>query len=561
MPNLLKWGDLPILVKDYGVSLSGSTLYGDWFNVNPINDFINSLGSTSSEQAQAIPSSGVKVLGNAVDISYGSTFATLPCYPNPEQFPPQTTQIELKCMGEHSSFGTRVWEFGYYPNLILGNTDNIYAGDVADTGRYYVFGVGLYSNPTPGVNDTLIGVASIFIYIDDNYTGWRLSPVSVTSCAIRLQYLYDMDYDIPISDDDNDYPDPSEPDGYGQTDGAPPAHDHSSDTIGIPDAPSVSSHDTGFMHVYKVSSGALSTLGQYLFPSFHIPTTPPTDVLDALNIIAEGLRAVAGTFAFRDSIQYIVDLHAIPISPTTTGSDYIKLGALTTEISQPTCSTDYVDFDCGTLSLPLNEQNYLDYLCRAKLFLPFVGFVDINPEYWNGGSINVTYRFNVIDGSFMAYVRSTSKVSHLSNSLIGQYGGSACLHLPVIANSYGAIASGLVSGSMAIAAGASSGNMLGAATSAATALNVQPHMSQSNNYNASTSFLGGRKPYLLIERPVPSFSTGYRHDKGLPLNVSMPLSSVHGFTVIEDIDLSGITGATENELAELKELLREGVYF
>jgi hypothetical protein len=135
------------------------------------------------------------------------------------------------------------------------------------------------------------------------------------------------------------------------------------------------------------------------------------------------------------------------------------------------------------------------------------------------------------------------------------------LHLPVIANSYGALASGLVGGSMQIAAGAATGNVGGVVAGAMTASNFQGNMSQSNNYNASTSFLGGRRPYFLIEREVPCFSTMYPHDKGLPLNVAVNLSQISGFTIIDDIDLSGITGATENEIEELRQLLKEGVYF
>lgn len=370
------------------------------------------------------------------------------------------------------------------------------------------------------------------------------------SIALNLTYFENEgNFTYSINNIDEDFGPGSEPDGYGQN--TKPAFDHTSDTITIPDPPSVSTSSVGFMHVYKVASGALSTLGQYLFPS-------------AQNItdIESALRALAGIFAYRDSVQYIVDLHAIPVSPTTGGNEYIKIGSLETDISQPIVPSDYVDFDCGSISIPEQYTNFVDYIgTRCKLFLPFVGFVEIAPEYWNGGTISVKYRFNVIDGSFMAYVRATSSKSNLTDSLIGQYGGSACLHLPVIANSYGALASGLVGGSMQIAAGAATGNVGGAVAGALTAGNFQGNMSQSNNYNASTSFLGGRRPYLLIEREVPCFSTNYPHDKGLPLNVAVSLAQLRGFTIIDDIDLSGITGATDNELDELRNLLKEGVYF
>ena len=423
--------------------------------------------------------------------------------------------------------------------------ENIHVGCTISSENYrtYVFGILIVDNEH---NRKALMICTPYIRKPNTGDIYGLSG----AITVNLTYFENEgNFSYTINNLDEDFGPGSEPDGYGQN--TTPAFDHTSDTITIPDPPSVSTSSVGFMHVYKVASGALSTLGQYLFPS-------------AQNItdIESALRAIAGIFAYRDSVQYIVDLHAIPVTPTTGGNEYIKIGSLSTDISQPTVPTDYVDFDCGSKAIPEQYTNFVDFIgTRCKLFLPFVGFVEIAPEYWNGGTINVKYRFNVIDGSFMAYVRATSSKSQLQDSLIGQYGGSACLHLPVIANSYGALASGLVGGSMQIAAGAATGNVGGVVAGAMTASNFQGNMSQSNNYNASTSFLGGRRPYFLIEREVPCFSTMYPHDKGLPLNVAVNLSQISGFTIIDDIDLTGITGATENEIEELRQLLKEGVYF
>lgn len=540
----MNWGMLPIITTVELAAPLASNLFLQSGGNYSLNSIIAVLGETQEEQIATIKSKGRLLWKDTAEgvLSLGTNVLDLPIV---EDLGTGRDILHLYCSDViYDADPTRTQcDLSFRSNTNIALFETLYGryNDGGTGDAYYAVGVLL----TYQGNVTGIGIQ--IVATDLAGGGWNFNPAY--DVAIHNTYLHNKGWHANINMSDLDLPDDSEPDGYGQNDGIP-AHDHTSTTIAVPDAPSVSSHDTGFMHVYKVSSGALSTLGQYLFPS-------------AANItdIESALRAIAGIFAYRDSVQYIVDLHAIPVAPSTSGSENIKLGALETEISQPVCPTDYVDYDCGSISLPLNEQSYLDFLCRAKLFLPFVGFVDINPEYWNGGTLSVKYRFNIIDGSFMAYVSSTSAVSNLANSLIGQYGGSACLHLPVIANSYGSIASGLVGGSMAIAAGAASGNMIGAAASAATALNVQPQMSQSNNYNASTSFLGCRKPYLLIERPVPCMSGKFAHDKGLPLNVALRLSGLRGYTVISDIDLSGITGATDNELDELRRLLSEGVYF
>lgn len=370
--------------------------------------------------------------------------------------------------------------------------------------------------------------------------------------TINLTYFEkegDFDYNIDAYSDD--FGPASKPDGYGEN--GEPALDHTSDTISVPNDPLVSTGSTGFMHVYKVSEGALSTLGQYLFPRFDPATL--TDVTAVL-------RAIAGIFAYQDSIQYVVDLHAVPVNPNTGSNEYIRLGALETDISQPLCSSDYVNFDCGSISIREQYRNFLDYTAiKYKLFLPFYGFVDVNPEYIVDGTLQLKYKFNIIDGSFMAYLISTSSKSELSGSVIAQYAGNACIHLPVVAASYGAIVGGLVSGAMALSGAptAKSGNIGQVVNGALTADNFQPQMRQSNSYNAGSAFLGCRRPYLLIEREVPCFSERYAVEQGLPLNVSMSLGSVTGFTVVENPILNLTCDDEERE--EIYSLLKSGVIF
>ena len=447
-------------------------------------------------------------------------------------------------MGGIDAYGEDGVNAAWKANLALSLAQTTFARFVKDYPNYYLGWV--------EIKKAIGGDPVAYCLMSWIAEGEGITPVpaAATTSTLVLSYLRDnFNLTVTTVNYDPDYGEPSEPDGYGQSSTAP-AFDHSSDVITIPDAPTVSTSAVGFMNVHVVSAGALATLGQYLFPT-----------LTSITDIESALRNMVGLFYGRDSIQYIVDLHAIPVTPATVGSKYIKLGSIETDISQPYTTTDYVDYDCGSVSIPENFCNFVDYIgTTCKLFLPFVGFVTISPEYWNGGTLSVKYRFNVIDGSFMAYVRSTSSKSQLANSLIGQYGGCACLHLPVVARSYGSLVSGIVSGSMSTTPN-KSGYNVGTDAGALSAYNFQGDMQQSNNYNCSTAFLGGRTPYLIIEREVPSFSTLYNKDKGLPLNVALPLSGVHGFTVIEDIDLSGITGATDNELDELRRLLSEGVYF
>ena len=338
--------------------------------------------------------------------------------------------------------------------------------------------------------------------------------------------------------------DPSDPTPYN------PNKDDTSDLIGLPPDPPFGITSAGFIKVYKPTSGGLQGLGEVLFPTTHTPT----DLIDAVATLEDVIMN-------QNLINYVIDCHVIPVSPTYTTSEEITVGGRDTGIYAPRVTSDYVNVSCGSLSLSEYYGGFQDYQCTvSKLFLPFIGFVDVIPEFWQAGTISVDYKFNVIDGSFMAFVRSVSSKSNLNGSVIASYSGNACMHLPLTGLNYATMVNGLINAGAAAAGGGGAGAIFGSALSALNIVAKGADVQQSNGYNATASILGVRKPYLQIERLKPAWSTKYRHDKGLPSNIATSLNNISGFTVIEDIDLTGLP-FTQGEVEELRGLLKDGVYF
>ena len=343
-------------------------------------------------------------------------------------------------------------------------------------------------------------------------------------------------------DPDNPF-DPSEPEDYG------PPGDDSSDVIPIPTNPPIGVTGSGFIHVYNPAMGTLQGLGDVIFPS-------PVSSSD----VATMLLTLCETIANSNLINYIIDCHVIPTAPTIGSSQEIMVGYRRTGINAPVVVSDYVDVSCGVIQLAEFYRGFQDYQgTSAKLYLPFIGFVDMKPEFWQAGTLGVDYKFNVIDGSFMCYIRSTSSKSKLAGSVIAQFSGNACMHFPITGVNYAAMVSGIVGAVTQLPTGKtmpSSADFSKAATIISQGGNVQ----QSNGYNSTSCILGVRTPYLMIERVMGSVPSYYNHDKGYPSNITTQLARVSGYTEIEDIDLSGIP-LTEGELNELRSLLKEGVYF
>lgn len=357
--------------------------------------------------------------------------------------------------------------------------------------------------------------------------------------------------------------------------------DDSSDSFGLPGLPSLGVSEVGFINVYNPSKGQLQGFADELFPDFELPEPSTKEGLDAIADNLAKTFSVLGDFAESyinaGLVNYVIDCHIVPVKPSTANNSGIKVGFKTFNYSPAKVTSDYVEYNCGSLSISEYYQNFLDYEgTRAKLYLPFIGFVDIKPEWFQSGKLEVVYHFNIIDGSCISFIIATSSKSKLKNTVVATFGGNCCVHMPITGVNYSSMISGVVGGIAGVAsagqkiisANQNDNATLGSniegtrslASNFASALGSRPTLEQSNGYNAGMSFMCYRRPYLLIERPVASFSKNYPHEQGLPLNVTKKLASIRGFTTCENANLDGIN-CTEEERGLLKEALRVGCIF
>ena len=381
---------------------------------------------------------------------------------------------------------------------------------------------------------------------------------------------------LPTIVRDDEYGYYSETGGYGGG-----SFDDSSDSFGIPSLPSLGVSEVGFINVYNPSKGQLQGFADELFPDFQMPTPSTATGIEA---VAENLAntfQVLGDFAESyvnaGLVNYVIDCHIVPVAPRTNGSSNIKVGFKTFNYSPAKVTSDYVSFDCGSLEIAEYYQNFLDYEgTKAKLYLPFIGFVDIKPEWFQSGKLGVTYHFNIIDGSCIAFVIATSSKSKLRDTVVATFGGNCCVHMPITGVNYSNMISGIVGGAVGIASNAS--NMIktnradkgtvmsniegatGIASNLADAVGAKPSIEQSNGYNAGMSFMCYRRPYLLIERPVASFSRNYPKEQGLPLNVTKKLRDMKGFTTCTAPVVDNFH-CLEEEKEMIKQALIEGTIF
>lgn len=325
---------------------------------------------------------------------------------------------------------------------------------------------------------------------------------------------------------------------------------------GDPDESGASASGSGFLTAYEMTSGNLAGVGACLFGS-----------------TLEG--KLSGLFV--NPLDWLVSLNVFPAKPTAGGSYPVKLGRYkcVNDITDPEAlgvdaygaklTKQFKVFDFGTLSVPENWGNFLDYEgTQIDLYLPFIGTVSIDPAELLGGTINVQYTIDFFTGMCVANVLCTKNMELPSGQALSNinaqhsYQGNCATQIPLTRVDYGSMIGNLINScTQAIT------NPTGALVNMAEgALNgaFRPSVTSKGNIVANSGYCSVLYPYLRITRPITAEPESFQEVVGYPSYINTTLGECDGICVCEDIDLKGITGATESELNKIKQACREGVY-
>lgn len=256
--------------------------------------------------------------------------------------------------------------------------------------------------------------------------------------------------------------------------------------------------------------------------------------------------------------QYCISLMLSPVDASTSASKTIKFGKYDSEVMCPFVSSQWHVVDCGYINVPLKFGSFVDFEphAKAKIFLPFVGFRSISINEIIGGTIYIKYYVDILTGISVCMLKVVKDQS--SSSILYTYDCNTQIQVPLTANNYSQVISGLLSATLAMAQGNQAGALTQAAGSVASL--GSPELSQSGSLSPNSGVLSPLTPYVAIQMPVPSIPAGYNEQVGRPSNVYVSLGSARGFTQCEDVHLS-IPGATSEEISMIEDMLKRGVYF
>lgn len=442
----------------------------------------------------------------------------------------------------------------YNPNPLQGGTYTDFWAYAAHAKE-----VGSFGYKTANVRSGGVYTLDVIASSDRNDIQFASNARDETSVYNNIDNYIEHNPDSGVDYDDS--PDTWE-DPYGNIisqpgggDGDPSVDPSQIEKATIPELPSLSAVDAGMITMFYCTNAQLQALASYLWSNIYDLET---------NFVK----------LFSNPMDCIIGLGIVPVMPTLSGGANVKFGNINTNISMSKLASQFVEKDMGSVAVPKWIGSFLDFAPYVKLslYLPYIGYRDIDPNDVVGESIHVVYHVDCLTGGCCAMVEASKK------GLLYSFNGSCIADVPLTAINYsGAIqnavsavgslattAVGIATGAAPIAAAGaamSAKNLVGGLSDAAnTAMNSKPSVQRSGNMGGAAGIMSYQRPMLIIERPRMCVPNHLNQFAGNTLYVTRKLSTVKGYTVISLINLSGIS-ATREEKRELETLLKQGVIF
>ena len=314
--------------------------------------------------------------------------------------------------------------------------------------------------------------------------------------------------------------------------------DDSSDTIGLPNIDSLNANsisNTKFLSSYKMTPAQLSKLGDELW-SDNIFTQISNTVLKPTD--------------------FIVNLSLLPVDVGGV-TKLIKAGKILLNGAEGTLiSQQFIRVDCGTLEVKKKWGGAIDYQTDISIFLPFIGEQSLNANEVMGATLNVIYTVDILSGSCIASVRV---IKDGLDAVLYQFSGNMASNYPITSADYATVFSGALQLAVGVGSLPSSGGVLSLVSATSNMLSGAD-VKRTGSLSSASGFMGIKKPYLILSRPIQSLPSEYNTFRGYVSNITLALSECSGYTKVAEIHLENIP-ATSAELDELESLLKEGVIF
>lgn len=261
---------------------------------------------------------------------------------------------------------------------------------------------------------------------------------------------------------------------------------------------------------------------------------------------------------FNNAMEGIISLKHIYKTPRIYMSGNLRfLGQAVSNVGVNACF-QYKSFSCGHIKINPYYKNVNDYTSTSiQLYLPFIGFVDLNVNEVMDRFIEVKYYIDYLTGTCTAYVLcSKTDVDNSGYVMLVQQGNCA-VELPLSGMDYSNAVRNIISLGTSIATGSPT-SMVSSVSNLLTG-GINGTLNRGGGIGGNSGAIAIKTPYIIINRQVAYDALQRQHFEGLPNNANVRLSTCKGYTRIKYINLDGID-ATEQEKDIILNKLKGGVF-
>lgn len=390
-------------------------------------------------------------------------------------------------------------------------------------------------------------------------------------------------------------PDPYSPIGPSGPSDNQGSFDPVSDDLPQYTIPTFNLSDTGFTRIFNPTLTQIRDLASYMW-------TDQTFFETLFNKLIQ---------VFENPMDAIIAFNIVPCEIPDGGTTEFKVLYIPTGIQMTYAAQQYVSVDCGSVTIQRMFGSAIDFnpYTKIKAYLPYIGMIDLDTDECMGKTLRLVYTIDIVSGSCVAQI-------YVDGDPLYQFSGHCAQYIPLAASDFSNYASA-ITGIAKLAVGAAAAGGSGAAAAVGsnglqmTGKTVETSTSRDPNtgrqiktgtvtreeyslpptqtsfasqapglvantlaqvisskigiqhtsgFTGASGYIAYRQPFVNIEYPSVANPANYGAFNGRPCMMSLALNQLTGYTVIQQIQLTGFT-CTQPELEELNILLKGGVVF
>ena len=287
--------------------------------------------------------------------------------------------------------------------------------------------------------------------------------------------------------------------------------------------------------------------------------------IDWEQVVINSITGLYGNLA-----ECVIGLDYVPFpiaSLYATASASIVLGRYGSDIPASSIGEGITTaFECGTITFPTFRDDFLGFggYVDLMLYIPCYGWTSLDPNLWSGQTMTIKCYYDVYSGHITYMLLR-------KGALIHTFECQMAVQLPFAISTMNELAKGWLDKGLSIGEGVAATVASGGATAVSfltagaeagvSAIQGSPHspLMMGGSVNPTSAYMAGYDFQWYASVPVARCPSNYGHTYGFACMDTFRLSSLSGFTVVENPHVEWSTHhPTDGEIDELYQIMRSG---